>query len=240
MNHPPRLNRVIRIARWTAVVGILSSAVTISIAARSAKTADNPMKWAADHKNALPKTLSEVAAYPADYRAWIFTEEPDAIRLTMVRQHAADLLASTRFQWSDEQRRFLQASLDMANSAKHFSDLPATCTEVQRLFPKGPMRDAVRTVGSETAAHYEFASLAISARLLGRQMIGWMAPVTVSAEEEVLTPYCNCHDGVCDNCGDGIACDLQKACRTGIGTCHTASFLCTGAHSCDGYTASCG
>lgn len=240
MSDTSRSARMIRLARWIATVAVLCSAVTIGVAATSPRTPDSPMKWAADHKGALPKTLAEVAAYPSEYRSWIFTKEPDAIRLTMIRQHITDLLASTRIQWSNEQRQFLIANLDLANRAQHFSDLPVSCNEVQRLFPQGPMRDAVRTVGTETAATYRVLSLAVLAKLAGRQMIGWIAPVAVRAEEEEPgTPYCNCHDSACD-CAEPLACDLERTCIVPQeGMCHAATFLCVDAHVCDGYTKHC-
>jgi hypothetical protein len=239
MIHNSYLRRAIRIARWTAVLSVLCAVVTIGVTAISARGADRPMEWALNHKALLPDTLGQLAAYPAAYRSWIFTEEPDAIRLTMIRQHIRDLLASTRFNWSDEQRQFLLAGLDQANRARHFSDLTASCKEVQKVFPKGPMRDAVRTVGTETAPTYRFTNLAVWAKLSGQQMMRWITPVTLRAEEEILKPYCNCHDNACD-CDEGYACDLDRACRATEDTCHAESFWCTEAHACDGYAKHCG
>lgn len=241
MIHNSRLVRAIRMTRLIAAASVLGAVVTIGVAALSARSADNPMKWAEDHKGALPKTLAEIAAYPSDYRSAIFTAEPDSLQLTMIRQHVVDLLASKRLTLSDEQRRFLQRHLEMANSAQHFSDLPSTCTELQTVFPVISLRNSIRTVGSETAPSYRFTSFVIWARLAGRGAVELVRPVVVSAEEEIKPPLCNCHEAACD-CPAPISCNMSPngGCTTpAIGLCHQASFMCSQAHVCDGYTPSC-
>ena len=124
---------------------------------------DRAIAWAQSHEGALPSTLEELAAFPADYRQAIFAALPvtEQSRLWHVQlQQVLDTEPLTA-----DQRTYVVNLMAMATPASFMKDMPKpeVCDDIARLFTNPTQKEKVRRIATVATPARSFSATWVKA-----------------------------------------------------------------------------
>lgn len=159
--------------------------------------------WTAVRTNALPNTLSELAAYPKAYRDAIIKALPAAEESRLWREQLQGVL-DTQHDLSADQRAFIVKTMTQVTpeSFEPNAEHPQVCGDVYTLFVDPDLRDRVSTLGAAASPKRTWRSRLVTHLESARAL------VTVRADLE-----CDCSGSWCDFCFE--KCDTTVACTAG-------------------------
>jgi hypothetical protein len=114
--------------------------------------------WAQAHANALPSTLEDIAAYPAEYRQAIFEALPAAEKSRLWQIQLQHVLDTERL--TADQRAFVVNVKAMATPTSFLKDMPKPeiCPDVARLFTNPAQKEKVRAIAEGVTPARSFSA----------------------------------------------------------------------------------
>jgi hypothetical protein len=182
------------------VVVLLAGVGAVNLDARSPR--ERADAWAASHTNALPTSLAELAAYPADYQKAIRRALPPAAQSRLWREQLTYVLQHEPL--NNEQQSFLEQTIAMATpeSFEPNRPIPEVCPEIARLFPDEALRTKITQLGA----------VAVPARSVSSTLAALRTTVANAVDLHARVKGCDCRGlGICE-CGLLVACVDSSTC----------------------------
>jgi len=218
MSHVLKMYRSLRVRVAVSALVLAVTGVTVMARMDARPVTDRAKAWVASHRQVLPQTLEEYAAYPVEYQRAIFEAYTPQDKSRMWRTQLQLVLDHER-NLSPAQQAFIRQSIAQATpeSFEPLATTPNVCPRVAELFADMKSKRLFNQLGTATTPSSALRPMLVSLTEKIR------AKFVTQADAEA----CNCHGhGFCE-------CGSLSSCMGGNSCTHNMNCGCIWSSECD-------